>query len=143
MLEYSIDEFLAWRKHACDLPAAATKKLRHCHYVFLIFFVGSLHHSLGQSLRKFHEVVTIDSAKLDRQRSLGRFNVQRFNVQSSDACVLESTLEHFCSCQSHVQSQVVSCDRHETLHVLARQLLASKQAPENLKEECGSCLVAA
>jgi hypothetical protein len=95
VLEYSIDEFLAWRKHACDLPAAATKKLRHCHYVFLIFFVGSLHHSLGQSLRKFHEVVTIDSAKLDRQRSLGRFNVQRFNVQSSDACVLESTLEHF------------------------------------------------
>lgn len=60
VLEYSIDEFLAWRKH----------------------------------------VVTIDSAKLDRQRSLGRFNVQRFNV--------------------------VSCDRHETLHVLARQLLASK-----------------
>jgi len=55
VLEYSIEDFLAWRKH----------------------------------------VVTIDSAKLDRQRSLGRFNV-------------------------------VSVDHHETLHVLARRLLASK-----------------
>lgn len=55
VLEYSIDDFLSWRKN----------------------------------------VVTIDSAKLDRQRSLGRSNV-------------------------------VSVDHHETLHVLARRLIASK-----------------